>query len=251
MKNDRTQAFWHQRIGKMLIAGMMAIVAAILAPTSAKAGVLDSLSQFNNKLFTKLATISGNLAKDITSYTGISTTEIQTFLGARNLIDPTAMSKSIVNSQAASGNPVTGTPKTEVSRAVNSMLASQILSKENQQSFVDEQKINQETSNEIKAAATKSATIANKLQSSQSSQEILKGVSTQMSDVMKAQAAMVEMNTKQATSDQVTQSQLAALNQNAADATEDRLGTKQGELLDKLRKSKGQSQSYIDNMNSR
>lgn len=251
MKNDQDKAFWHQRIGKLLIAVVMAIVAAIVAPMSAKAGILDSLSQFNNKFFNKLATISGDLAKDISNYTNITSTEIQNFLGARNLVDPQAMSKSIVDGQVASGNPIVETPKTEVSRAVNSLLASQVLSKENQQSFADEQRLNKETSDDIQAAATQSAATANKLQSSQSSQEILKGVSTQMSDIMKAQAAMIELNTKQATSDQITQSQLAALNQKSADDTEDRLGEKRSQQLGKIRKDKGQNQSYIDNMTSR
>jgi hypothetical protein len=243
-----SKIFWHTRVGKVLIGALVAIGAAILAPTSAKAGVLDSINKFNNTFFTKLATISGNLAKDITNYTGISINDVQDFLGARNQIDPQELAKKIANSKIGDPNSVGKNNTMEVSRAVNSTLSKQIFGKENQTNFEEALKVNKELSNNANDLAATNVADAKQAQTSQSSQNILKIVSYQLSDIMQANASLIQMNTSKSISDQQIQFQLAALNQNAADSSEHQLGADQAAFLRQMRKEKGMSQKFISDM---
>jgi hypothetical protein len=244
----RPKTFWQTRVAKVLIGGMVAIGAAILAPTSAKAGVLDSINKFNNNFFGKLATISGNLAKDITNYTGISVADVQDFLGVRNQIDPQELAKKIANSQIGDANSVGKNNTMEISRAINSSLSKQIFGKESQENFEEAQRVNKELSNNANDLAATNVADAKQAQASQSSQDILKIVSYQLSDIMQANASLIQMNTSKSISDQQVQFQLAALNQNAADSSEHQLGADQATFLRQMRKEKGMNQKFISDM---
>jgi hypothetical protein len=231
MKKDKRKAFWKTRMGKALMAGVLAISISLLSNSSARAGLLDDLKQLSSNIqnvFKQFNTLSEQLATNITNYTNIATSEVQSLLGEFGQFDPEKLTQKAISSQNSKNyyNDVLAT-----GRAVTSSLSNRVLSQEAQKSAADLQKQNAALNDKTIAKADEVFFQGEDAQVLDSSQQILKKLSRQLSGQADISTSLVQMSVLNATDNQELKMQAAATNQGLAKSLEQQQGENQRKFL--------------------
>jgi flagellin-specific chaperone FliS len=247
MKNERSKAFWHTRVGKVLIGGVVVIGTSILGTLSANASLLDELKQFNTNVLKQFSIASEALATNINNYTNIAIGDVKDLVGQWGQYDPTQLVKKIADSKSPQDY---SSDVLETGRAVNALSAGQVLSKEAQENAAQIQKENTELNSNTVALADDVFNLGEEAQLSQSSQEILKKIARQMSGQTDINASLMQMSVLNANSNQELKMQTAAINQGIASNLEQEQGKNQKESIKELRESLSQVRNQWNNFNS-
>jgi hypothetical protein len=248
MKSDRVKIVWQSRLGKLFAGGLVAISVSMAGTPAARAGLLDNLKQLSSNIqnaVNQFNAFSESVATNITNYAIVAANDVYGLLGKFGQFDPEKLEQKLkenVNSENQHVKILEG------ARATTEALSNRILSQTGQEQAAETQKqldnlgqTSYQISDQVYSAAQRN-------QSEGSSQNILKGISQQLSGLADINAAALQVAISNSKDNQESKMQDAATNLALSKIMEETISSNQQKFIREASNAKYFADSTYDHL---